>query len=498
MDKKQPLILFSMMILTVFACRKAQVPDPVKPKSDTLYVTMTGITDISAQGAIFNAKVYDSGQHTITEYGFVWSDSTVFPTKDDFFRSFIGHPDSVCSTMVTNDLEKLRKYYVRAFLKTDTSLIYSDTMTFKSLGCSPPVISRFYPDSACGGRVITIIGKDFSPKRHRNKVFLGTVQVKVIEACSDTLQVFTPNTTETKFVNISVEVAQQVTTSQELFRWICPWSDLASFPGETRFRNTYFTIGSKGYVCLGKAGLNSYASTQLWEYDFSTDTWQEKQHFPVEQRYNAIGFSVNGKGYVGLGEDDNFYMFKDLWQYDPELDTWTRGRIFPGTLKHSLAPPSWVVLNNKLYLYLPGDNSFWEYDPQADLWTKMPENDRLTGKWVWEAVIWNNRGFFVEYEIGRSCSFILWEYKPAVNEISEFDSVATASYWINQGSFIIHDKFYLPLRGYSLMEYDFITKSVWYHNSPVDQNYINSIFIDNNRAILGISENKDFTQFYPR
>jgi hypothetical protein len=504
MAHKNLIFVLFLLVLTTVSCKKKSedsppVNPPVKPPVDTLYVNMTGIGDISTDGATYFARRYGASSLKINEYGFVWSDSTQLPSPTDFIQPFQGSPDSIFSFRVDKDLEAGRTFFVRAYLKTGDSMIYSQVKSFVSLGCKPPVITAFYPDSACGGRFITIIGKNFSVKSHHNNVLFGTIQGTIVHVSADTILVMTPNTTLTRDVNITVEVAKQSAISVDLFRHICPWSDLPMFPGEARFWNSAFTIGSKGYVCLGHTGMNSLASPKLWEYDMNANSWQEKQPFPVEQRSRAIGFSINGKGYVGLGENLTYYLFKDLWQYDPVTDSWQQKSSFPGVLKLYVDPPSCVVIDNKMYMYLPSDQSFWEYDPATDRWTAMPFNNALKGKWVWEGLNWNNRGFFLETDgVSYKSNFILWEYLPSTNQIMMFDSVVTSNDAKSQGSFIIGDRLYIPLMGYKMLEYDLNTKFAFNHNSPVDVYDFNTVFVYQKRAFLGKSENTDMYQFYPR
>jgi hypothetical protein len=272
MPRKYFFLASLLLIMATYSCTKDRNKPPVVKPPDTLYVDMTGISDINQLGATLHGRKSVSSSQQILAHGFVWSDSVKLPTLNDFVKSFATNTDSLFSYRVTNDLEPQKRYYVRAFLTTASSTLYSDTMSFLSLGCTPPSISGFYPDSACGGRIVTITGSNFSVKRHRDTVRFGTLYGTVLKATIDTLQVRTPNTPETKDVNIFVTVAGQTGVSQNTFRLICPWSPLQQFPGEARYWNTSFTIGSKGYICLGKADMNSFASTQLWAYDHLTNS----------------------------------------------------------------------------------------------------------------------------------------------------------------------------------------------------------------------------------
>ncbi|MEI7663894.1 MAG: IPT/TIG domain-containing protein [Bacteroidota bacterium] len=498
---KTGFYLICIIILTgLFACKKAEKKaQPAIQPRDTLYVTMTAITAVASDGATFHARITKSGSPLIIEYGFVWSDSTLLPTTASDKMSFTATPDTAYSFRVTSDLEKQHNYHVRAFLKTDTSLQYSNLLTFTSQGCLPPAISAISPDSACGGRTILITGNSFSTKPYRNKVSVGTAQAAIIKSAVDSLWILVPMTPLTRHVAITVTVAGQPGVSPGQFKWICPWDDLSPFPGEPRFGNVCFTAGSKGYLCLGMTGMNSFASTQLWEYGLTTNSWQVKQPFPAEARNNAIGFSVNGKGFAGLGEDANYFQFKDLWQYDPATDGWLQKSSFPGNLTPYIPSFAWFLLTNKLYLYSPCDQTFWEYDPAADHWTAMPVNKTFSGKWISEGFSWSNQGFFIQLSTsGGGNSVVLWEYDPVANLVSPADSIDTGGRWINAGSFILQNKLYLPLRGNQLLEYDLLAKTRFYHDSPVDQEYFNAVFVQPGRAFLGKSESNNFFRFYPR
>ncbi len=498
----QRFLACCIIFTALFACKKTEkkTPSPVPPQPhDTLYVSMTAITDINAGGATYHARITRSGYVNIVEYGFAWSDSTLLPTIADDKKRFTATPDTAYSFRVTYDLYKQHHYYVRAYLRTDSSLLYSNLLSFTSQGCLPPVISGLFPDSACGGRTILVTGNNFSSNVYRNMVSVGSTPATIIKSAVDSLWIRVPLTPVTKHVTITVTVAGQPGASPGLFKWICPWDDLPLFPGEARFGNASFTIGSTGYLCLGMTGMSSFASSQLWGYNMTTNSWQTKQPFPADARNNAIGFSISGMGYMGLGEDASFSQFKDLWQYNPATDTWLQKSSFPGNLTPYIPSVAWFVLNSKLYLYAPCDVTLWEYAPAADQWTAMPVNKTFTGKWISEGFTWNNRGYFIQLATsGSGNGVVLWEYDPAASQVSQADSIGTGYSWINNGSFILQNKLHLPLRGNRLLEYDLLTKTRFYHDSPIDQEYFNAVFLLPDRAFLGKSESNSFYRFYPR
>ena len=152
------------------------------------------------------------------------------------------------------------------------------------------------------------------------------------------------------------------------------WIRKADFPGGERFTATGFSIGTKGYICCGIGGQpgSLIMYSDLWEYDQSSNTWTQKANFPGLARSGAVGFTIDSKGYLGTGIGIN-----DFWEYDPTNNTWTQKADFPGTSR------IWAVgfsNGSKGYLgtgqrlsdmgYL---KDFWEYNPTNDSWTRKAD-----------------------------------------------------------------------------------------------------------------------------
>ncbi len=100
-----------------------------------------------------------------------------------------------------------------------------------------------------------------------------------------------------------------------------------------------FSIGNKGYLGLGSNGMVSQSG--FWEFDPNDSSngfdvynnpmgkWTQKATFPGNSRYGATGFSMGNKGYLGSGFDGTNY-FNDFYEYDPGIDTWSQITNFSG------------------------------------------------------------------------------------------------------------------------------------------------------------------------
>jgi N-acetylneuraminic acid mutarotase len=130
---------------------------------------------------------------------------------------------------------------------------------------------------------------------------------------------------------------------------------------------TAFTIDSKGYLCCGKKGPNSY-SNELWEYKPSIDQWTQRASFPGGVRYQLASFSIGYNGYVGLGANQDIFK-RDFWKYSPGTNSWTQIANLPGNERGSATTFS---IGDRGFVCLGSDggllDDLWEYKPETDTW----------------------------------------------------------------------------------------------------------------------------------
>jgi N-acetylneuraminic acid mutarotase len=128
-----------------------------------------------------------------------------------------------------------------------------------------------------------------------------------------------------------------------------------------------FSIGSKGYICLGQGQTNPYFK-DLWEYDDVTHAWTQKADFTGTARRQAVAFAIDTFAYVGTGQDITG-LRKDFYRYDPSTNTWTTLNDFPGTARRQAVGFS---MGGQAYVGTGDDgvlkNDFWMYNPLSDTW----------------------------------------------------------------------------------------------------------------------------------
>jgi N-acetylneuraminic acid mutarotase len=193
------------------------------------------------------------------------------------------------------------------------------------------------------------------------------------------------------------------------------WSQQESLPSVGRNGAAGFSIGSKGYLGIGRNSTIPYVYYHdFWEYDPSNDTWTQKADFPGGERFMAVAFSIGSKGYIccgGGGQPGGLVWYADLWEYDPAADTWTQKADFPGGGRPGAAGFS---LDNKGYLGTGAiTNDFWEYDPTSNMWTQKADFPGTSRIW---AVGFSNgsKGYLGTGQRISDMGYLkdFWEYNP--------------------------------------------------------------------------------------
>jgi len=241
------------------------------------------------------------------------------------------------------------------------------------------------------------------------------------------------------------------------------WLQKEYFPAAGRISTVGFSIGDKGYVCGGIGGQpgNLTWFSDLWEYNPAADTWLQKANFPGTVRSGAAGFAVNGKGYIVSGNG-----FNDVWEYNPETDTWVQKANFPGVARvnatgFSLGTNGYVGIGQDV-IYMNYLNDFWQYNPATDSWTEKAD---FAG---------GSRALAVGFSIGSkgyvgtgvNAQFIyndMWEYNDTDNTWIQVDSIPAYPRFMAAG-FSIGSNGYVATGQYSL---SVLSKELWEYNSAI-------------------------------
>lgn len=194
------LLLISLLSLLV-KCNKDEVTGRDYPRIKTLPVT-----EITPDGARFNAEIIFRGNFEVINYGFVWSEY-INPAIENSDR--VIYSDNIDSKNFTETIETALKenvsYYVRAFIKTKDFIVYGENISFLSLGSKAPKIQDVFPLEGTVGDTITIRGKNFSYVNQNNDIFFNNFKTKALASTDSLILVVVPEiTTPTNIISVSV------------------------------------------------------------------------------------------------------------------------------------------------------------------------------------------------------------------------------------------------------------------------------------------------------
>jgi hypothetical protein len=125
-------ILAFVFILTLLPFLSSCNKDDISPTRQYPQVTTAPVTEISSTHVTYRASILSMGVSPVLEHGFVWS-QTNDPRVTNSSQVVLGATNSTgeFTAEVTHNLEQGKTYYVKAFLRTDTYLVYGEARPFK-------------------------------------------------------------------------------------------------------------------------------------------------------------------------------------------------------------------------------------------------------------------------------------------------------------------------------------------------------------------------------
>lgn len=202
MKRNSLIYLFICLFVFLIACADENVPRDY-PRVRTL-----AVANITGNGALFSAEIYEPGNVEITEHGFTWDLSN--PDVDRDSRVYLGGFTGTgkFSSEVNASLQEGLTYKVSAFIKAGDYTVYGNTVEFASLGSLGPEITGFSPERVIYGDTVTLIGRNFNWVKNFNKVLFNEQEGLICDPVADTaIKVVVPFSTQNPEKTLSVEVA---------------------------------------------------------------------------------------------------------------------------------------------------------------------------------------------------------------------------------------------------------------------------------------------------
>jgi hypothetical protein len=244
MGKNLYIYLILGIIVILSGCKKEDEADRGYPRLNTL-----DVTNISKEGAVFNAEISNGHGYSVLKYGFVWSEDQN-PNLDSSDRVIISSniESKKFSAQISSTLAEGRIYYVRSFIITKDYTVYGKVAEFVSLGSKAPVLKSFFPLSGTWGDTILISGKNFSYVAEKNIVRMGALNCKLTSVSDTLLKIVVPSYKNESAVKISISVSGNTCVSAAGFTYLIPVISAIS-PVSATYKDVLQITGSNfGYL----------------------------------------------------------------------------------------------------------------------------------------------------------------------------------------------------------------------------------------------------------
>lgn len=188
------------------------------------------------------------------------------------------------------------------------------------------------------------------------------------------------------------------------------WTGISEFPA-SNFRTVSLSLNNKGYIVTDQLIAN------FWEYDVVSDSWTQKKDFPRSSDmypfYPDAGFTINDKIYIYAADETT--ANNQLWEYNFSTDTWTRkSDIIDSYLDRYTTGFS---VNGKGYIR--GNEYLFRYDPSLNSWSALPQDKNVPGPFYYRgrsiAFLIDNLVYFgTSYGEWGNDDYLydLWEFNP--------------------------------------------------------------------------------------
>lgn len=230
--------IYSLIALAFLftGCEDERVPREY-PRVRTLPVT-----NITEEGALFSAEVFEAGNVEISEHGFTWSLSEPSVLSDERVYLGVFSGTGRFEADINTALAEGITYTVCAFVKAGDYTVYGEKLKFMSLGSGAPVITGFSPVSAGWGDTVKVTGRQFSHLNITNMVYIGELSCAPFYSSDTLLKFVLPMEVVKPQNSLSVSILGNVATAVGKLMLISPefydyspaegrWGDTITFTG---------------------------------------------------------------------------------------------------------------------------------------------------------------------------------------------------------------------------------------------------------------------------
>ncbi|TDQ16403.1 hypothetical protein DFQ04_2521 [Algoriphagus boseongensis] len=184
-------ILFGLAFLG-FSCAE----DEVVPRTNPRF-SVALIQGVNEDGVEFSANIYDYGSEEILEYGFVFGANPKLNDPNAEILSMSGRPEKEFKLRAVQGLERGKPYFVVAYLKTQSGIVYSGIKEFVSEGSRGYVLGQIIaPEEVFFGDILIFEGENLPKNQSQIQVKIEGFQAEVISMEGSQFKVKIPDVFE--------------------------------------------------------------------------------------------------------------------------------------------------------------------------------------------------------------------------------------------------------------------------------------------------------------
>ncbi len=256
--------LLAIVSLCYTMCQNYEFPESPYPRFE-----IKPAIEVTDNGVKFQTILVKLPKSTIVDHGFIWSQNEnqliITNVENKISLGALSSPNApyIFNGEVTSRLTKDKIYYVRSFIQTSDYVMYSNTISFYSLGTKGPLLEDFNPKVVDLGDTIEITGSEFGISTTNVEVLIGSIKARIITISNSKLTVIVPAQIEAEESLLSVSTNKNQSVFSDKLVLKKP-RIISFFPETMKLTDTLYINGEnfdaknlKIYLSLGRAYMES-------------------------------------------------------------------------------------------------------------------------------------------------------------------------------------------------------------------------------------------------
>jgi hypothetical protein len=384
-------VLISLTFLLILpSCEKEEYRHPVIHTGE--------VTGISEEGATFHGRIIETGSDKIVDHGFIFGPAQG-ATPDNTIKISLGKPAGIDFQHFSNhSLQKGETYFVRSFAVNENNIsFFGRIVKFTSLGSLAPGILSIEPISGTWRDTLTVHGERLGAAPELVRVFINEMEIPLVFHSSDSLKVIVPDALSSKQSAVTVVVAGNSTTYEQVFTLKAPEvhqlsRDFVSrgdtvmvqglgfhpqlihnkvYLGDYEIElfgaesNTLF-VRHGGYIPHGDHLLRVEVLGQQTEFANTLKVYEPWRQLndPTWELGSILSYSLSQKGLV-VWIDFMYPLTRRVYEYCHESDVWTPGGI--QQIHYPEQPHRGFLVHDQVFT-LNYNSGLLKYDASQDKW----------------------------------------------------------------------------------------------------------------------------------